>query len=237
MSSAAAPLPLPDDAIAGHRRALSGSLGRDVGHEVAILDYFLNVSPRLMPPRVSLERAPEVEQQATTDVLTGLFNWGFLESTLAQELARCRRNGEMASVVLVDLDGFQTMNDRFGHGLGDAVLRAVTGVIRRQLRASDVPCRSGGDKFAIVLPDTYLSGALLVGSRIVAEVRHHFSAHPIEGCRVAVSVSAGVASYGATCATSDALLDAAQRALEEAKAAGGDSCCGDAPSDAAPHRK
>ena len=211
------------DAIAGHRRTLSAQVGRDVGQEVAALDYLLNIRPGAKRPTVidSAELA-DIERRAMTDALTGLFNRGFLESALTRETARCRRHGTMTSLVLVDVDNFKQANDRWGHGAGDAALRAVADVIRRRLRTADAPCRYGGDEFAIVLPDTYRSGALLVSQRIVAEVRGRFAARPVAGCEMALTVSVGVAWYGVACGTRGELLGAADRALYQAKAAGGD---------------
>ena len=210
------------NAIDAHRRALSAQVGRDVGEDVAALDYFLNVRPGDRHPRVidSAELA-DIERRAMTDALTGLYNRGFLDAALRRELARCRRHGTMASLVLVDVDDFKATNDRWGHGAGDAALRGVAQVIRAQLRAADTPCRYGGDEFAVVLPDTYRSGALLVAERIVAEVRGVFE-RGVAGCRLALTVSVGVAWYGAMCRTHEELLETADRALYEAKAAGGD---------------
>jgi diguanylate cyclase (GGDEF)-like protein len=183
----------------------------------------LNIRPGAHRPTVIDSAAlADIERRAMTDSLTGLFNRGLLESALTREIARCRRHGVMASLVLVDVDDFKATNDRWGHGAGDAALKAVADVIRRQLRAADAPCRYGGDEFAIVLPDTYRSGALLVGERIVAEVRHEFVLRRIASCRLGLTVSVGVAWYGAMYGTHQDLLNAADRALYEAKAAGGD---------------
>ncbi|HKC38776.1 MAG TPA: GGDEF domain-containing protein [Gemmatimonadales bacterium] len=220
---AAAPEPASQlDAIAEHRRALSAQVGRDVGQEVAALDYLLNVTPGDQRPTVidSAELA-DIERRAVTDALTGLFNRGFFDAELRRELARCRRHGVMASLVLIDVDDFKAANDRWGHSAGDAALRGVAKVIRRQLRAADAPCRYGGDEFAVVLPDTYRSGALLVGERIVSEVRRTFD-RGVADCRLALTVSVGVAWYGAMCSTHGELLEAADRALYAAKGAGGD---------------
>jgi two-component system cell cycle response regulator len=129
----------------------------------------------------------------------------FLESALVHEMARCRRHGVMASLVLAQLDDADTASD--------AVERAVFDVIRRHVRAADILCRCSERQIAIVLPDTYPSGAMLVGERIVTEVRHG---------RVAWTVSVGVAWYGSMSNTHAGLVDAAERALAEAKAAGGD---------------
>ena len=210
------------DAIATHRRALSAQVGRDVGQDVASLDYLLNIRPGDQHPTV-IDRAAlaDIEFRAMTDALTGLFNRGFLDAALKRELARSRRHGVMTSLVLVDLDNFKDANDRWGHAAGDSALRGAADVIRRQLRAADAPCRYGGDEFAVVLPDTYRSGALLVGERIVTEVRRAFQ-RCVGGPRLALTVSVGVAWYGAMSSTHAELFEAADRALYEAKAAGGD---------------
>ena len=166
--------------------------------------------------------SPGIETLAMTDALTGLYSRGFLESDLKRELARCRRHGVMTSLVLVDLDDFRATNEHWGAEAGDAALRGTADVIRKRVRAADAACRYSTDGFAIVLPDTYRSGARLVADRIVEHVRRAFIARRVLGCPLALTASAGVAWYGATAPTKGTLLDAAVRALAAAKAAGGD---------------
>jgi diguanylate cyclase (GGDEF)-like protein len=213
----------PATAIDTHRRVLSAQVGRDVGEDVAALDYFLNVRPGAQPPSVlDAAELADMECRAMTDSLTGLFNRAFLDSALTRELARCRRRGVVTSLVLIDLDGFKGTNDRWGRHAGDAALCGVAGVIRRHLRAADAACRRGGDEFAIILPDTGRSGALLVAERVVGEVRRAFAARLIDGCPIAMTVSVGVAWYGTTCSTRAELLEAAELALRSARTGGGD---------------
>ena len=185
-----------------------------MGEEVAALDYFLNVRPGAPGPT-------PIESGGLTDALTGLFSRAFLDSALRRELARCRRHGVMASLLLIHLDDFEGVTDRWGDGAGDAALMAVAAAIRQELRAADLACRHGSDGFAVVLPDTYRSGALLVGERIVTEVRRAFE-RGVADCRLALTVSVGIAWYGAMCGTRGELFEAADRALYQAKAAGGD---------------
>lgn len=211
------------DVIAEHRRALADQIGRDVGQEVAALDYFLNVQPA--PRRLTLARGAALEDapdEALTDPVTRLFNRGFLDSVLTRELARCRRHGVMTSLALVELDDFRATNGRWGRAATDAALRGVADVIRRQLRTPDVACRYSTSTIAVVLPDTYRSGALLVADRIVAEVRHAFTTRRVDACPIALSVSVGVAWYGAMRCTRGDLLESAASALAQAKAGGGD---------------
>jgi diguanylate cyclase (GGDEF)-like protein len=209
-------------AIDTHRRVLAAQVGRDVGEDVAALDYFLNIRPGAQHLTV-IDRAElaDVERRAMTDALTGLFNRPFLDSALKRELARCRRHGVMTSLVLIDLDDFKGTNDRSGRDAGEAALRGVAGVIRRQLRGADAACRRG-DQFAVILPDTNRSGALLVAERILGEVRRAFAARRVDGCPIALTVSVGVAWFGAMCSTRGELLEAAELALQFAKAGGGD---------------
>src|SRR5438128_453451 len=110
-------------AIARHRRNLSDRLGRDVGQQVATLDYFVNISPRLAQPTVIETSALEqIERNAMVDGLTGLFNRRFLETSLGREVQRSRRHRARVSLVMLDLDNFKATNDRFGHGVGDRAL-------------------------------------------------------------------------------------------------------------------
>ena len=185
------------------------------------LDLRATGERRLVPDRRLGDDGVDLRSRVMIDERTGLFSRGFFEAALKRELARCRRHGAMASLVLIDVDDFKATNDRWGEGAGDAALRATAAVVGRHLRATDVACRYGGDEFAIILPDTYRSGALFVAERILAEVRRSFE-RGVDGCRVALTVSVGVAWYGAMCSTLGEFLEAADRALDAAKAAGGD---------------
>jgi len=209
-------------AIARHRRNLSDRLGRDAGQEVATLDYFLNISPRLAQPTV-IERSTlaQIEHNAMMDGLTGLFNRRFLEASLWREVRRGQRHRTMVSLLLLDPDGFKATNDRFGHRVGDLALQALGEVIRRDVRAVDVPCRYGGDEFAVVLPDTDPSNARVAAERISVDAGRYFTEHMVAGCYLALTLSIGVATCGERCATVETLLQAADQALCQAKTAGG----------------
>jgi len=111
-----------------------------------------------------------MERLALSDSLTTLPNRRACDAVLAREIGRARRSGGGLSVLLVDVDGFKGINDRFGHEAGDAALAAVARVLRAQLRSSDEVARWAGDEFLVVLPDTSLEGALTVGERLRAAV-------------------------------------------------------------------
>jgi diguanylate cyclase (GGDEF)-like protein len=157
---------------------------------------------------------------ALVDSLTGLANRrAFLND--ADALAERRvKGGEPLAVLLADLDRFKTINDRFGHAIGDRVLQVFADTISRTLRAQDVSGRLGGEEFAILLPKTNAADA----TRVAERIRRSFSegAKTIGVHAVASTVSIGVATTAASTATVTDLLAVADRALYRAKAEGRD---------------
>jgi diguanylate cyclase (GGDEF)-like protein len=156
-------------------------------------------------------------RQAVTDDLTQLANRRRFEEALEHEVSRVRRFGGSLSLILADLDDFKAINDRFGHQLGDDVLRAFAEVVRKTVRAVDIPARPGGEEFAVILPGTDLGEATLVAERLRAQLAGRRIAAPRE--QLAVTVSLGVAAYDETMSTDD-LFGVADQALYEAKAGG-----------------
>ncbi len=172
-----------------------------------------------MAARIAAQKAVLAEV-AISDPLTGLHNRRAFQARLAEEVERADRSGVPFALLLLDLDRFKALNDAFGHPLGDTVLRAVAAVLRRELRAVDLPARIGGEEFAVLLPDTAGQGALDAGERLRAAV----AAQPIshQGAGLAVTTSVGVAWYPDHAAGDRALVQAADRALYVAKRAGRD---------------
>jgi diguanylate cyclase (GGDEF)-like protein len=157
---------------------------------------------------------------ALVDSLTGLANRrAFLNDAdaLAQRQAK---GGEPLAVLLADLDRFKTINDRFGHAIGDRVLQVFADTISRTLRAQDVSGRLGGEEFAILLPQTNAADA----ARVAERIRRSFSedAKTVGVHAVASTVSIGVATTSASSAIVTDLLAVADRALYRAKAEGRD---------------
>ena len=158
-----------------------------------------------------------LETMATTDKLTGLANRQAFDLLMTQALNETRRDREPLVAMMLDIDRFKAVNDRFGHLAGDAVLQGVARIIKSNLRASDIVCRWGGEEFLVVLkrtpPEQGLALAEHIREAIGREVFHH-AGHDLQ-----VTVSAGLATYAKDEAL-DGLLERADRALYEAKASG-----------------
>ena len=131
---------------------------------------------------------------ATTDMMTGLYNRTRFTEIVETEIERIKRTGEDSCLIILDLDHFKVVNDLYGHPNGDTVLKLIAGVIRGQLRSTDILCRFGGEEFAVLLPDTSIDGAC----RVAEKVRK-----AIEGCtftgkleKVKITASLGIALMG-----------------------------------------
>lgn len=165
-----------------------------------------------------LEIQALLQQQATHDSLTGLWNRGMVLDQLELESRRAARNGAPLSVVMADVDHFKSINDRHGHAAGDEVLVEAAARMRSVLRDHDRISRYGGEEFLIVLPNTAHDAAVEIAER----VRAAMEAHPVEidAATVAATVSMGVATTGSDVPDVEALINSADTALYRAKAGG-----------------
>jgi diguanylate cyclase (GGDEF)-like protein len=160
----------------------------------------------------------EVQLAARTDALTGLRNRGFLDEQLVRVLAESRRFGDPASLILLDLDFFKSINDSYGHAAGDMVLCQVAAALRETVRGVDMCARYGGEELAVLLPRTGIDGALELAERLRAAVESRPLHH--NGNELRITASFGVASYPDPAGSPAALLAQADRALYRAKQGG-----------------
>ncbi len=156
---------------------------------------------------------------AFTDPLTGLFNRRYALAQLDRIAARAARTGEAFAVMVLDLDKFKSINDRFGHAAGDTVLERVAERLRDCLHPGDLVARIGGEEFLIALPDVFLADAHETAERLCQAVADIVVALPGAGGPVQVTVSVGL-SMGKPGITAHAALCRADNALLMAKANG-----------------
>jgi diguanylate cyclase (GGDEF)-like protein len=158
------------------------------------------------------ELEQELRKLSMHDGLTGLFNRRCAEEHLDKEIQRAKRSKQPLSVALLDIDKFKNLNDLHGHAVGDQVLRALADDFRKRLRATDLPCRWGGEEFLLILPDTDEIGARTVINdlrKIISRERRDLPGF---------TFSAGVAQYKDH--TPDALVDLADTRMYQAKQSG-----------------
>ncbi len=159
----------------------------------------------------------ELEQRVVTDTGTGLLNKRWWDELAPREAAQARRSGGSIAILLADLDDFKLVNDRFGHLTGDLVLRQFASALTSSIRTGDAAIRWGGDEFVAILRDCKVEGAMAVAEDILIGVR------AVTGALASgITASVGVALFPEHGGTLDEVVAAADAAMYEAKAAGGD---------------
>ena len=150
------------------------------------------LAERVAPAIENARRFREARLLADLDSLTGLHNRRYFYETLGREVDRAQRYQRNLSLVIVDVDGFKEINDRIGHLAGDAVLAEIADRIRQVVRSADIPCRVGGDEFAVIVPEVEVGQA----RQLVGRIQRAVSSQPIARAG-RVRVSAGVADMQA----------------------------------------
>ena len=193
---------------------------------------------------IELQRAyAELEEQSRTDGLTGLFNHGYFQERLRQEVRRASRTKRSLTVLMIDVDDFKEFNDTFGHPQGDKLLKGLAGLLVEQTRIDvDFVARYGGEEFVVVLPETALGGAELAAERLQDQLGGARTAEAVaEAIRAvteeqalagvspgrgkSVTVSVGVAIFPDHGRTPDQLVANADKALYMAKRQGKNRVC------------
>jgi diguanylate cyclase (GGDEF)-like protein len=166
------------------------------------------------------ELRAELQEQATRDPLTGLFNRRYLDETLAREMARADRESYPISLALIDVDHFKNVNDTFGHPAGDAMLNAIGRFLTSEVRAGDVCCRYGGEEFVVIMPNA----TLLAAEARAEKWRAGCSRLRVPGStgEAQITISVGVATSHDDDLDAASILAAADGALYAAKRSGRD---------------
>jgi diguanylate cyclase (GGDEF)-like protein len=201
----------------GSMQFLSGSTAAFCEEDAQLLWILALVSENML----SREHANEgLLTFAFTDYLTGLKTRGYFEQQLELEMKRCERKKAPLSLLMLDIDFFKPLNDRYGHHVGDQVLRDVSSLLTKDMRGVDTVARYGGEEFVIILPETSAPLALRVAQRIRRSVEQ---AKFFAGSAASVeklTISIGIAVYPHDARFKNDLIEAADSALYDAKSRG-----------------
>jgi len=167
------------------------------------------------------ERSEPLARLAETDPLTWLFNRRHFDRRLEAESNRVLRGDHLLAVLMIDVDRFKSINDRYGHQTGDQVLRAIATGIKQAVRLYDVPTRFGGDEFAVILPEADTEAASRVARRTLEKIAAQALPPQMAAEAQTISVSIGVATFPRPLADAHSLVGAADAAMYRAKEAGG----------------
>lgn len=181
----------------------------------------LAVGEQLSLALANLRLRESLRHQSIRDALTGLYNRRFMEEWLERALRRAKREMKPLGILLVDVDHFKAINDKYGHEAGDAVLRQFAELLPQRVRAGDVVCRYGGEEYVLLLQDGDESVARMRGEQLLADARQmqvSYRGKPLGR----ITVSVGVAAYPKHGETAGDLLRSADAAMYQAKEKGRD---------------
>ena len=170
---------------------------------------------------VQQEQGEALQRLAETDPLTWLFNRRHFDKRLEGETNRALRAEHLLALLMIDVDKFKTINDRFGHAIGDQVLKSVASAIKQAVRLYDVPTRYGGDEFAIILPEADTDVASRVARRIFEKLELVAVPGEMRDAAIPIGLSIGVATFPRPLGDAASLVEAADAAMYQAKRAGG----------------
>lgn len=162
----------------------------------------------------------ELKVISVTDELTGIFNRRYFQERLFEEAERAKRHSENFSIFIIDIDDFKALNDRYGHLVGDEVLKGTATAIRDAVRSIDVVARFGGEEFGVILPYTSKIDAFVIAERIRKGVEKYGSVIKGMPFREWPTISLGVAEFPRDAETIEELLYKADKAMYMAKARG-----------------
>jgi len=168
-------------------------------------------------------QAEALERLASVDGMTGLNNRRHFLVLAESEWSRFRRYGRPLALSMIDIDLFKSINDTYGHDVGDDVIKAVADILQKNKRTSDIAGRLGGEEFALILPESTLDRALAAAERLRQLVAD--GAINVEGHRLSVTISIGASAGDADMSGVDELLKQAGIALYEAKRSGRNRVC------------
>lgn len=187
----------------------------------SLVDLAQSTAGRLALALSNIKLRQTLRNLSMRDVLTGLYNRRFVDEVFEHEIARCRRSKKPLSVLMIDVDHFKRFNDSYGHEAGDAVLKAMGGLLQQHFRKTDLPCRLGGEEFLVILPECDAESATAIAEALRQKVSELVLFHQGKSLDT-ITTSIGVASWPTPFADENLLINAADAALYAAKNAGRD---------------
>lgn len=189
--------------IIEHKANLCRVLGRNVEITVATLDYLTNIRSEIQHPKLIGESfIGKIAEMTSVDLLTKLYNRQYLFIKIEEEISRFKRYRTIFSLLLIDIDDFKRINDRYGHQKGDEVLVRLSNLINLSLRDLDVCARFGGEEFMVLLPHTRVHLAKEIAGRIRESIETSFSD------QLKVTVSIGISTYSGTMTKTELIKNA-----------------------------
>jgi diguanylate cyclase (GGDEF)-like protein len=203
---------------AARKRVADGDFGdgESAAAIAEVLDHFENVlNETIRLVRISDRIGADLQQTANTDELTGIFNRRYFVEIVELELQRSVRFGHPLSVLVIDIDHFEKINQDHGRGAGDVTLKTLVAAVIGILRKIDFLARIGGEEFAAMLPETDTTGAVILAERLRESIARMGIAVGRESVEITISI--GIASRGEQECTAEDLLRMADQALAVAK--------------------
>ncbi|MBM9578050.1 GGDEF domain-containing protein [Leptospira sp. 201903070] len=202
-----------------HGESMSVSLGRNVNFIVSMLDYIFSKNRIIENPKiVELYSFEEIILNTVIDETSGIYNRRYFNIILNKEINRSSRYQRDFCLLILDVDNFKIINDTYGHGFGDDILRLIAGTMLFSFRQEDICCRIGGEEFAVILPETPKENALVAANRF----RNYLLEASMSQYGLAVTVSGGICRFGEDGKDTNELFKNADAALYKAKKSGKD---------------
>ncbi|MCG6169832.1 GGDEF domain-containing protein [Leptospira sp. FAT2] len=205
--------------IYNHGENMSSSLGRSVNFVVSMLDYIFSKKRIIENPKiVELYSFEEIILNTVIDETSGIYNRRYFNIILNKEINRSARHQRDFCLLIFDVDNFKIINDTYGHGFGDDILRLIAGTMLYSFRQEDICCRIGGEEFAVILPETPKENALVAANRF----RNYLLEASMSQYGLAVTVSGGICRFSEDGKDTNELFKNADAALYKAKKTGKD---------------
>jgi diguanylate cyclase (GGDEF)-like protein len=201
--------------ILEHKYKLSKKLDRNIEITVATLDYLTNIKCKIENPKLIGEAfIGKIAELSSSDGLTKLYNRSYLLTKIKEELKRYKRYKTTFSLMILDIDDFKKINDKYGHQKGDDILKKLGTILNNSRRDLDICARYGGEEFAIVLPHTDSNEAGMISERLRKKIEDYFKNEN------KITISIGVSNCPVSSISLEELIKKADEALYESKRSG-----------------